>query len=439
MLLIRNGTVLDGEGMRKKDILIDESGVIVRLEDSISSIENIEEIDVDKFVVAPSFVDMHTHLRVPGNEEAEDIESATTAAVLGGFTHLVAMPNTDPVIDSVSKVFDLKRRIQNSNAKCEIIISSAITCGRMGKELVDFRDLSQMGIMYFTDDGNGVDDPELFDFALALAQEYGVTVAQHLEFKEFRENKYFVNEGEVSSYLGMSGIKAVSEEAMLARDLAIAAHYNVHYHAMHVSTRRSVELIRIAKQAGINVTAEVTPHHLLLDEREVLKLDSTSFVNPPLRTEEDCLALRKGILDGTIDAIATDHAPHLNEVKDQPFISTAPGFIGLESAFRVSLSAICKTSKFGDVVPQGAESVVKAMSLNPAKILKISGKSEGGLGVGSVAEIVVLDMNSVSNLDASSFSSKSRNTPFDGMELRGKVVHTIRKGKLVVKNGILQS
>ncbi|HZI44186.1 MAG TPA: dihydroorotase, partial [Ilumatobacter sp.] len=335
MTVITGGTVVDQNGSRRADVRID-NGVVVDLADSLQPAPDEDELDAEGCVVAPGFVDLHAHLREPGKEEAETIETGSRAAALGGFTCVVAMPNTEPTQDSVSVVEFVRRQGQLAGL-CDVRPSGSITIGRRGDQLSPLAELAAAGVHLFTDDGSGVQDPLLMRRALEYALDLGVVLAQHCEVARLTEGAV-MHEGDCCSRLGLPGWPAIAEELMVHRDIELARLTGGQVHMLHLSTAGSVELVRRAKADGLHVSAEATPHHISLSEELLAGYDSVYKVNPPLRTQADIEAVREGLADGTIDAVATDHAPHAPETKEQPLDQAPLGMLGLETALGVCLA-----------------------------------------------------------------------------------------------------
>jgi dihydroorotase len=426
-VVIRGGRVVSSGKSRRADVAL-EAGVVTAIERDIEPPAGATVLDASGCLVSAGLVDLHTHLRQPGAEEAETIESGARAAARGGFTAVVAMPNTDPPIDSAAvaeEVLALGR-----HQPCEVLVAGAITVGRRGERLAPLRELAALGIRLFTDDGAGVQDGGLMRRALEYARGLGVTLAQHCEDAALAGGGV-MHEGEWSSRLGLPGMPAAAEEAMLARDLALVALTGAPMHFLHLSTKGSVELLAGARVKGLPVSAEVTPHHLALTEEAVGGYDPVFKVNPPLRRKQDALALAEGLAKGTIDAIATDHAPHPPEDKDRPFDQAPPGMLGLETALSVSVSALA-----GVLSP---EEVLARLSEAPARIAGISGaervpaRAQGGpLVVGAAGHVCVFDPTARWTLEPSELASRSRNSPFLGSLLEGRVRHTLFAGTPVV-------
>ncbi len=442
VVVIRGGEVLDESGRRRADVAIGADGDIVGVGEGLDA---TRVIDAGGCLVTPGLVDLHTHLRQPGREEAETIESGSRAAALGGFTAVVAMPNTEPAIDCASVVREVLEL--GSKALCHVSPAGAITRGRAGAELAPMAEMAALGVSLFTDDGAGVQDARLMRRAMEYARSLGVTLGQHCEDESLAAGGH-MHEGEWSSRLGIPGIPALAEELMVWRDIALSRLTGAPVHFLHLSTAGSIELVRAAKADGLAVTAEATPHHFTLTHAEVAGYDPVFKVNPPLRTAGDVAAVKAGLADGTIDAIATDHAPHTQETKEAPFDEAPPGMLGLETALALCLTELCSTepgptepgpTEPGPVGPgPSIETVLAAMSWRPARIAGLSAEHGGPLVVGRPANLCVIDPTARWVVDPSASASRSRNTPFAGRTLTGRVRHTVLRGELVVLDGEAQ-
>jgi len=397
---------------------------------SVGALTAGDLIDCSGLMVLPGFVDLHTHLREPGSEDSETVLTGAKAAAKGGFTAVSAMANTSPVADTagvVEQVF----RLGKEAGLCEVFPIGAVTVGLAGEQLAELGAMADSAaqVRVFSDDGKCVSDPLVMRRALEYVKSFGGVIAQHAQDPRLTHGSQ-MNEGEVSSRLGLAGWPAVAEEAIIARDILLADHVKSRLHICHLTTKGGVELVRWAKSQGINVTAEVAPHHLLLTDDLVESYDPVYKVNPPLRTDADVQALRIGLADGTIDIVATDHAPHPTEDKECEWSAAAFGMIGLETAFGVIVKTMIET---------GAMSwprLIEVMSTNPAKI---GGYSRQGAAVtaGSPANLTLVNPRSEWQVDREKMSSKSKNTPFHGTALTAKVIHTIFEGVFVVKNETL--
>ena len=421
-VVLKGGTIVDSQGERRGEVAI-ERGVIVEVGERIAGGTTIDATDC---VVAPGFVDLHAHLREPGKEEAETIETGSRAGAMGGYTALVAMPNTDPAQDSVA-VIDFVREQGRRAGILEVVPSGCITLGRKGEALAPMAELATAGVRIFTDDGNGVQDDLLMRRAMEYAKGLDITLAQHCEVASLTKGAV-MNECPCCTTLGFPGWPSIAEELMVYRDIELCRLTGARVHFLHLSTARSVELVRAAKRDGLPVTAEVTPHHLSLDDSRLSTFDTVFKVNPPLRSHADIAALRAGVLDGTIDALATDHAPHPRRDKELALDQAPPGMVGLETALGVTLG----------VLNIDLEHLVRIMSIHPARIAGISDRHGRDVEVGAPANLVVFDPAASWTVSPDSLVSKSRNTPFVGMSLRGKVRHTLYNGTATVLEGVAQ-
>jgi len=423
-LLIKNGYVVDpANGIdTPMDVSVADGKIAVigrRLE-----IPDAQIIDASGCHVFPGFVDLHVHLREPGREDEETILTGTRAAAAGGFTSVCSMPNTTPVIDRATGINYLRSATQRDGL-VNVYPAAAVTIGQEGKEITEFGDLVRHGAVAFTDDGHCIMEAEIMRRALEYTAMFHVPIMNHCEDGNLKRDGV-INEGRVSMLLGLRGIPSVSETVIVARDIALAEYTGGHIHIQHVSTRRSVELIREGKRRSVRVTAEVTPHHLALNEDACLEFDTNAKVAPPLRSEDDRRALIEGLLDGTIDVIATDHAPHTDIEKDMVFTEAPFGMIGLETAF-----AVCH----GELVATGRmdlASLVAKLTVRPARVIAIN---KGTLSVGADADITVVDLACEKRIARETLFSKSYNTPFLGKTLRGFPVYTIVGGKLIYSKG----
>lgn len=405
------------------DVLIDDGRVV---DDGAPSARDAEVIDCTGLVVAPGLVDMHTHLREPGFEHKETIESGTRAAAVGGYTAVAPMANTEPVADHAGVVHEI-RDLAAAAGLCDVFPVGAITKGLEGESLAEIGEMVEAGVRMFSDDGRCVPTARLLRNALVYAKAFDdVVIAEHCEDASLAENGQ-MHEGFHSYSLGLRGQPAEAEEVIVARDLAVARLTGTRLHICHLSSARSVELIRRAKAEGIRVTAEVTPHHLVFTDDDLVTYDTNLKVNPPLRTAEDRDALRAGVADGTIDAIATDHAPHAVEEKEAEFDQSPPGSIGLETSLAAILTALVEP---GILTLHRA---LEALSATPARILGASDHG-GPIAAGRPANLVVFDPAAEWVVEPP-FASKSRNSAFLGRTLRGRVIHTVYRGRLTVTAG----
>jgi dihydroorotase len=376
-----------------------------------------ELIDGQGYWVFPGFIDLHVHFREPGGEKKETLESGAEAAVAGGYTTVVCMPNTSPVLDHREI---LERMIEKANRLCcNIRFMGGITRGLSGRELVDFGDYDHPSIVGVTDDGRPVMNARLMMEALLEGRKHGLIVADHCEEESLMYDRS-VNQGAVSAQLGLAGVPALAEELMVQRNIYLASVTGCNVHIQHVSTAGSVELIRQAKANGISVTAEATPHHFSLTESAVLTHGSQAKMSPPLRTAQDMKSIQQALADGTIDCIATDHAPHAAEDKTGDLITSANGIIGLETAFGAAVTHLLDSGAMK--LPR----LIECLSTRPAGMLGLSGK--GSLKPGSDADVTLVDLRRRWTVSQTDFRSKSTNTPFEGLTLRGKVTKTLVNG-----------
>ena len=420
-ILLKNAIALDGSII---DVLIMESSVAqvgVGLETSG------EIIDCGGLRLLPGFVDLHTHLREPGKENTETVLSGSQAAARGGFTAVSAMANTYPVADSAG-VVEQVWRLGKSAGLCDVYPIGAVSAGLEGEKLAEIGAMAESAarVRVFSDDGKCVSDPLLMRRALEYVKSFGGVIAQHAQEPRLTIGAQ-MNEGSVASELGLAGWPAVAEESIVARDILIANAAQSRLHICHLSTRGSVEIVRWAKAQGMAVTAEVTPHHLMLTDESARTYDPIYKVNPPLRSMEDVLALRGALADGTIDIVATDHAPHSDEDKECEWASAAFGMVGLESALGIVVTTMIESGLMD------WQRLAEVMSYAPAKIGGYEGQGEM-LAVGAQANFVLVDPQSEWLVDREALLSRSRNTPFAGMKLTGEVIHTIYRGKVVLRN-----
>jgi dihydroorotase len=434
-LVLRGGSVVTPDGIRRVDLAVG-GGTVVALAASIDPPRGAAVLDARGCLIGPGLVDLHTHLRQPGREEAETVETGARAAALGGYTAVLAMPNTEPAIDcagTAREVLALGR-----SAPAEVAVSGAITVGRAGKALAPMGELAGLGVRIFTDDGSGVQDGGLMRRALDYAKGLGATLAQHCE-DESLAGGGAMHEGCWSSRLGLPGIPAVAEESMVARDIQLVRLTGAPVHFLHLSTAGSVALVRSAKAEGLPVTAEAAPHHMVLTHAEVAGYDPVFKVNPPLRTEDDVAAVIAGLCDGTIDAVATDHAPHAPESKDVPFDLAPPGMLGLQTSLPIAWQVLSPAL--------GPERIFALMSAQPAAIARLTATDDrpaghsaqgGPVDVGAAANLCVFDPAASTVVDPGRLASRSRNTPYAGRSFVGAVRHTVLRGEPVVVDAVAQ-
>ena len=419
-ILIKNARLIDylTDFDDVTDIYI-QDGIIKEIGTELEDIAD-EVIDCTGLCVIPGMVDMHCHLREPGYEYKENIESGINSAAAGGFTSIACMPNTNPVIDNQAIAMFIKEKAK-SIGKVNVFPIGCITKGQNGQELAEIADMKQAGVVAISDDGKPVTNPLLMRRALQYAKMFELSVISHCEDKELVDEGV-MNEGYVSTILGLKGIPREAEEVMVARDVILAENNDCHVHIAHISTKGSVEIVRNAKKRNVKVTAETCPHYFSLTDEAVTGFITAAKVNPPLRTEEDLEAIKKGLADGTIDVIATDHAPHHIDDKNVEFNSAAFGISGFETALSLCVTNLLQTKVL--TYKQLAEKIC----YNPSKIL---GLNRGTISIGSPADITIFAPNDEIIVDAEKFISKGKNTPFDGHKLYGKVCYTIVDGKIV--------
>ncbi|WP_419888549.1 dihydroorotase [Neobacillus niacini] len=423
-LLIQNASYIAFNGKKElADILI-EDGKIVKIDKKIETTAD-RKINADGRLVSPGFIDLHVHLREPGGEKKETIATGTLAAARGGYTTLAAMPNTRPVPDSVEQMEWVQNRIQET-ASVRVLPYASITVRQLGRDLTDFEGLKNAGAFAFTDDGVGVQSADMMLKAMQKAAEVNMAIVAHCE-EDTLINKGCVHEGSFSKRNGLNGIPSVCESVQIARDVLLAEAAGCHYHVCHVSTKESVRVIRDAKRAGIKVTAEVTPHHLLLTQDDIPdNLDPNFKMNPPLRDKADREALIEGLLDGTIDFIATDHAPHTSEEKNEG-IKLAPfGIVGLETAFPLLYTHFVLKNIMS------LEQLIGFMTKKPAETFSLP---TGTIKVGAPADIVLVNLEEEKVIDPQEFLSKGKNTPFTGWNCKGWPEMTICNGQVVWEKG----
>jgi dihydroorotase len=427
-LVIRGGRVVDASGDRVADVLI-RGGRVVEVGTGVATgEEHVEVLDAAGCIVTPGLVDLHVHLREPGMEEAETIETGARAAALGGFTAVVAMPNTTPALDDPAVVAAVLAA--GGRSTCDVVSSGCITQGRAGEALAPMGELYGLGVRIFTDDGSCVADASVMrhalEYSLALP---GAVVAQHAEDPDLAGSGA-MHEGAWSSRLGIPGRPAAAEDVIVARDVILAELTGARVHFLHVSTAGSVAMIRAAKARGLTVTAEAAPHHFTLTDECCAEFDPVFKVHPPLRTATDVAAVREGLADGTIDAIATDHAPHPVQEKERPFEQAPPGMLGLETSLALTIT---------ELIEPGILTWSQALALLSWRPAAIAGLATHGQPIvaDAPANLCVIDPAYTWEVDATRLASKARNTPFAGRTLTGKTRHTILRGAPVVIDGVL--
>lgn len=418
-LLIKNSRVIDPSQNLDKvtDILVEDGKI-----KEFGTFQNADKIiDGTGMISAPGLVDIHVHLRDPGQTHKEDIITGCNAAAAGGVTSLLAMPNTNPTIDNADTIKYVLDKAKEANAK--VYVAASISKGLKSEEATDLQELKDAGAVALSDDGRPVEDTQILVNAMKKAPEMGLAVVSHCESLLLADGG-IMNKGEVSEKLGVKGIPGSAEDIGTLREITVADVLQVPVHICHVSTKTSVDLIREAKAKGVKVTAETGPHYFSLTEKELLKRDADYRMNPPLRTEEDMQAIIEGLQDGTLDAIATDHAPH--SVEDKADFEKAPnGSIGMETSLSVGITYLVKTGKLT------INQLIEKMSTNPAKIINIDA---GTLAQGKNADIVIFDPEESYTVDVEKLHGKSKNTPFKNLTLQGKVKYTVLDGNVVFEN-----
>ena len=424
ILLIKNGRVIDpaNEIDKQCDVLIVDGRIEQVGEVTVDSgleAGSCKVIDAAGKLVTPGLIDMHVHFREPGDEEEETIASGSLAAVAAGFTSVVCMPNTNPVIENETDVEYIHRKARQAR-KTHVYTMGAMTKGLQGVELAEMGFMAEAGAVGFTDDGRGVQDPAVMLRVLKYAAMFDVVIAQHCQDERIA-GQGVMNSGYYSTILGLPGIDPLAEEAMLWRDIQLIKKTQTRYHAQHLSTAGSVELVRMAKQDSLPITCEVTPHHLLLTEECCAEYDTNYKVNPPLRSERDVEALKEAIADGLVDALATDHAPHLQSEKELEFLTAPFGIASLECALALYVKALIEPGVLD------WPGLIRLMTQNPARIIGIE---KGTLSKGAQADVTIVDPDAEYEINVNTFRSKSRNCPYHGWKVKGKVEKTIVGGEI---------
>jgi dihydroorotase len=422
--LLRGGRLVDPAGDRDgtADVLIEDS-LVAEVGDGLSA-PGAEVLDCDGLVIAPGLVDLHAHLREPGREDAETVETASRAGALGGYTAVCAMPNTDPVADTAAVILEV-RNLGDKAGLVDVHPAAAITRGLQGETLVEIGELAELGVKLFTDDGQCVQSSRMMRLALDYARAFGVVISQHAQDAALSEG-WQMHEGHYSALLGLRGAPGEAESVIVARDLQLAGLTGGRLHVTHVSAARSVELLGEARGRGVRITSDVTPHHLTFADEDLQGYDTNLRVNPPLRSVEDRDALRAGLRDGTLEAVSTDHAPHAVEDKEVEFDQARPGTTGLETALAAVLSSLGPNPDLSMVVDR--------MSTAPAGILSLV-EHGGPIAPGRDANVTVFDPDAEWTVGEGPFASRARNSAFLGRTLRGRVVHTVLRGTFTVRDG----
>jgi len=432
--VLRQGLVVGPASTRVADVVV-RDGLITEVAERVDLPAGAHEIDAQGCWVGPGFVDLHSHLREPGREAAETVASGALAAAVGGYCAMVAMPNTEPALDNVALVSYVLDK--GARTALDVAVAGAITRGREGRHLAPLAEMAALGVRLFTDDGTGVQDPSLMRRALEYARPLGVRLAQHCEDESLAQGGS-MNEGAVSSRLGLVGRPALAEELMVGRDIELVRLTGGSVHFLHLSTARSLAMVVAARREGLDVTCEVAPHHLTLDESACDGFDAQFKVHPPLRTPTDVAALRQALREGLVDAVATDHAPHSPELKDRAFDEAPAGMLGLEHAAALTFEALgtahCDPVRFFQVLSRGPARV----AMLRAGDARIRHSAHGAdVVAGEDANLTVFDPSARWTASREDLHSRARNTPYDGRAMNGRVRTTIAKGRLVVHEGTL--
>lgn len=422
-VLLQSGRLIDPSTNRDEvvDILIVDGTIeTIRKNISVDGVMNV--VPLSNKIIAPGFIDIHVHLREPGYEHKETIETGTKSAAFGGFTAVCCMPNTNPAIDDESIMTFIKTQGKKAHdGIVDVFPIASVSKSREGKTLAPIAELVQAGAVGFSDDGAPVFDAKIMRRALEYANMYNVPIMQHCEIPELAHGGV-MNEGKVSTELGLPGIPGIAEEIMIARDLLLAEYTNARYHVCHMSTARAVELVREGKKKGIKVTCEVTPHHFTVTDEIVRSYDTNTKMNPPLRTQKDIDAIKAGLKDGTIDVIATDHAPHSLDEKEVDYLQAPFGIVGLETAIGLSITELVETGYLSQM------QLIEKLSTNPRKIVG----QEIRVAEGERANLTLFDPAIEWNVDIAQLHSKSKNSPFHGRRMKGKAIGIFNHGKMMV-------
>jgi dihydroorotase len=408
------------------DVLVEDEHVAEVGPDAGSAGGRTQVIEGDGLILAPGLVDLHAHLREPGFEHKETVETGSRAAAVGGYTALCAMPNTDPVADNAAVVMEV-RNLADKAGLCDVSPAGAITRGLAGESLTDMAEMAEAGVRIFTDDGHCVQSSRVMRLAMEYAKAFDVIISQHAQDGALTDG-WQMHEGYFSALLGLTGAPGEAESIIVGRDLALAGLTGGRLHLTHLSAAQSVWLVRLGKERGLRATADVTPHHLTLLDEDLISYNTSLKVNPPLRSAEDRQALREGLSDGTIDAVATDHAPHAAEDKEQEFDQAPPGTTGLETALAVVLTELVEPGLLG------LSEALASMSSKPARILGL-GEHGGPVSPGRPANLVVFDPAAEWVVGDRPFASMARNSAFTGRGLKGRVLHTMLRGTFTVRDG----
>ncbi len=422
-LLLKNGNLVDpGNGIETGSDLLIVEGRIEKIGKNLKAGPGVKEIDLTGKVVAPGFLDMHVHFREPGFEHKETIATGCASAAAGGFTGVCCMPNTNPPIDDSTVVsFIREKGARALDGAVDVFCIGAVTKGREGKQLSPMADLAAAGVVAFSDDGSPVSDPEIMRRALEYAGMFGRPIIQHAEESSMTRGGT-MNEGLTSTILGLPSIPSVAEEIMVGRDILLAKYVGAQYHVAHISTAGTLDQVRAARERGIAVTCEITPHHFTLSDDAVDGFDTNTKMNPPLRSKDDLQAMKEGLRDGTIDAIATDHAPHSRDEKMVDYVQAPFGIVGLETAIGLTVTGLLEPGIIS------LSRMVELMAVNPRKILHLPAV---GIKEGVMANLSIFDIDTEWTVDVAAFRSKSKNSPFHGRVLRGRAFGIINNGQAV--------
>ncbi len=422
-ILLKNGNIVNERNSIKIADLLIANNLIEQIDPDIAVEDGWQVIDLGGKLIIPGLIDMQVHLREPGAENKETIETGLKAAVKGGFTTVAAMPNTDPVLDNVEQISYLRNKVASLDL-CGVIAVPSMTKQMMQKKIADYQAYADAGVIAITDDGRGIADDSLMKKIFIEAAKFKLSVLQHCEFLKLSDSGAF-HEGPRAQELNVRGIPSESEYKMIARDIDLLREHGGHYHVLHLSTKEGVDLVAQAKAEGLNITAEVTPHHLVLCDQDILEVDANYKMNPPLRSQDDRDALVQAVASGIIDLISTDHAPHTLEDKGKEIHQAPFGIVGLETAFALLYTELVLKDKIT------LWRLVELMSLRACEIFKLEG---GKIKVGEVANLAVIDIEKAHMVEPEAFVSKGRNTPFGGRKLKGWPVRTFFKGEQVWKS-----
>ncbi|MCB9092012.1 MAG: dihydroorotase [Halobacteriovoraceae bacterium] len=416
-ILIKNASICGGE---IKDILIEG----YRIKEISNEIQVVAKtIDAKKMIALPGLIDMQVHLRVPGQENKENIETGTMAAARGGFTTVACMPNTNPCLDNEETLKLLMSQLERE-ANCQVIPIPAMTKNIRGEEICDYQMYKNHGIIGITDDGRGVQNDRVMDEIFKLASQYGLSIFQHCEFENISHGNP-LHLGKTSKSYHIEGQPGTAESEMVRRDIELLAKYGGHYHVLHMSSKESLAYVKEAKKSGLNVTCEVSPHHLLLSDEDIPELNTNFKMNPPLRSPEDRDALQEGLINGDVDIISTDHAPHTQEEKSRDIYKAPFGIVGLETALALIYTHFVKNKKIS------LKNLIELMSRKPKEIFKLE---SGQLQVGDLADMTLMDPNKIQKVCEEKFYSLGRNTPFSGWDLVGWPIMTMNRGKITFED-----